>query len=530
MLALFTVALLYYLWEGRFGFHHFPALLAVEAVCLGLVIASHLTFKADLKSLGLSFSTFGRATRYYGGLTILGCLMIAALGWNNSDLNYRVWDEAPGYLVWAGIQQYVLQNFFLRLSLIIFAPGRSDAASLPGSRTGLRPRLLASLLSAAVFSLFHFPSPAFVAVTFAAAFAWCFIYTSSPSFYWSWISHFLLGICLSFFLKSSLMGQLQVGQGGFRFEAYGDGLSVAAGYSGDGEPFIAAVKGPDKGNSSLIKVFTPHGKALASWVAFPEFDFSAVISAGDAGFGPGDEIIAAAGPGPGNPPVVRIFSRQGELLGEIEISDPDFPRSHGAWAQVSRGLIYISPGPAPRSPQLVAEYSTEGKQLRKWSLDDSELAADISFHNGVRGIVVAHGDPMLLRWGSGISVNPSSVVVSETSGENLEVLETFPTTFGLNLTPVTLGNGDWGIAVGPGPLKGYPPWIKVFSATEDWKKIIDVVPWDDDGSCGVNLASVDVDGDGVDELVAGEGWGEGRPFLVRIVNLKGEVIFEWAAF
>ena len=530
MLGLFTAALLYYLWAGRYSYLHFPMLVLVEVTCLGAILLSHFLFKPDLTSLGLRFGNFFSAGKWYGTLTLAGCLGIAAAGWNNPDWNLRITEEAFGYLAWAAVQQYALQNFFLRLSLIIFAPAGEWEGARAGKPMSRRTRILSSLLSAAVFSLFHFPSPAFVAVTFTAAFFWCLIYTGQPSFFWAWISHFLLGICLSFFLKAGLMGNLQVGSGGFRYESYGDGVTVTAGYGSDGSPFIAAVPGPDRGNDSQIRVFSPRGELLSEWTAFGEYDFSAMISAGDVGFGPGDEIISVPGPGSDNPPVVRIFNPSGKLLREFRISDPDFPDSYGAWVYAANGNIFLGPGPGPRAPQVLAEFTANGILTRKWSLPEDETGDEPVFRNGLRGVVKAGPRPLLIRWGSGISVNPSTVVFSDTNGENLRLFETLPTTFGVNLALVQLGKKNWGIAVTPGPLQGYPPWIKVFSAGEEWITVRDMVPWESEGSCGANISAVDIDGDGVDELVTGEGWGKGRPPIIRIISLKGEILAKWEAF
>ncbi len=530
MLGLFTASLLYYLWAGRYSYQHFPVLILVEATCLGLILLSHILFKPDLDSLGLGFKYFLRAGKWYGALTIAGCLGIAAAGWNNPDWNLKITAEAPGYLAWAAVQQYALQNFFLRLSLIIFSSQGEWGEARAGKSLSRRTRILSSLLSAAAFSLFHFPSPVFVMVTFAAAFFWCLIYTGQPSFFWAWISHFFLGLCLSFFLKAGVMGGLQVGPGGFRFEAYGDGVTVAAGYGSSRSPFIAAVPGPDRGNNSHIRLFSPRGEILSEWTAFPEYDFSAMISVGDVGFGPGDEIIAVPGPGQVNPPLVRVFNTSGDILREFLITDPDFPESYGAWVYASGGSVFLGPGPGPRAPRVVAEYTAAGVPVRKWLLPDGKVTDDLLFQNGLRGVVRPGPDPQLIRWGNGISVNPSSVAVSATNGEDLQILETLPTTFGINLSLVQLGDGDWGIAVSPGPLRGYPPWIKVFSHGRGWSPVRDMVPWESEGSCGANLSAVDIDGDGIDELVMGEGWGKGRPATIRILTLEGEILHTWNAF
>ena len=430
LLGLFTSSLLYYLWAGRYSYLHFPVLIMVEIVCLGMIIVSHFLFKPDRDSLGLSFRNFYGAGKWYGFLTLFGCLGIAVAGWSNpGDWNLNILNEATGYLAWAAVQQYALQNFFLRLSLVIFTPGKEVTPLRSGTPMARTARIGASILSAAAFSLFHFPSPVFVLVTFVAAFLWCLLYTGKPSFFWAWISHFLLGICLSFFLKTGVMGSLQVGPGGFRYESYGDGVTVTAGYGETGAPFIAAVPGPDRGNASHVRIFSPQGLLLSEWTAFPEHDFSAMISAGDVGFGPGDEIIAVPGPGPDNPPLVRIFDRSGSLLKEFTVYDPGFPDSYGSWIYAVNGKIYLGSGPGPRAPQVLAEYTPGGDLVRKWVFPGGGPGEAPEFRNGIRGLVTPGPDPLLIRWGSGISVNPSSVVISGIEGEDIRVLETLPTTY-----------------------------------------------------------------------------------------------------
>jgi hypothetical protein len=41
---------------------------------------------------------------------------------------------------------------------------------------------------------------------------------------------------------------------------------------------------------------------------------------------------------------------------------------------------------------------------------------------------------------------------------------------------------------------------------------------------------VDIDGDGLDEVVLGEGIGPGRPSRVRIYRLDRQVVADWEAY
>jgi len=125
------------------------------------------------------------------------------------------------------------------------------------------------------------------------------------------MSQAVLSLLMLVFFKFSHLDQFEVGMNASRYEAYGDGVQVAAGYDSSGQARIVTAPGPDSGTPSLIRVFDQKGTRLAEWIAFPEFDFSAHLAIGELGFGAGEEVVVAPGPGPPNPPLVRIFDLQG---------------------------------------------------------------------------------------------------------------------------------------------------------------------------------------------------------------------------
>ena len=55
-------------------------------------------------------------------------------------------------------------------------------------------------------------------------------------------------------------------------------------------------------------------------------------------------------------------------------------------------------------------------------------------------------------------------------------------------------------------------------------------PLQDPDAHGSHVGSVDVDGDGIDEILLGEGTGPNRPYRVRIYSLNGELLQEWEAY
>ena len=125
-------------------------------------------------------------------------------------------------------------------------------------------------------------------------------------------------------------------------------------------------------------------------------------------------------------------------------------------------------------------------------------------------------------------MNPSDVIRVDLKGGASKRIETLPTTFGANVCTILRGGSRQGFAVAPGPLKGYPPWVRVFDL--DGAMVSEFVAYDDEGACGANLGSVDVDGDGTDELIVGDGVGTSLPGKVRIHRLDGTLVAQWEAY
>ncbi|MFZ0428854.1 MAG: hypothetical protein WAO20_12120, partial [Acidobacteriota bacterium] len=373
----------------------------------------------------------------------------------------------------------------------------------------------------------HYPSPLLVLLTFAGGLTWCLLFQRVPSLPGAWLSHAVLGSLLVLFFKQGGLDEFQVGLPGHRFESYGDGVQVAGGYNARGEPLVVTLPGPDRGHRSLVRVFDSRGKQQSEWVAFPEFDFSGRLAVGDLGFGPGDEVVVVPGPAPGNPPRVRIFDRQGLNLSEFTAAD--LPQNYGASVSIHCGVLYVSAGPGPNAPARICSYSPHGERLRTWDLDGRT-----GFVNGIDGIgfgksCASGAESDLVVWGTEISVNSSSVFLFRKDG-TFETFDALPTTFGLHLVPLRIQHDAAAVAVAPGPLIGYPPWIRVYLRGRKWTLMHEFVPSGGKDGAGANLGAVDVDGDGQDELILGEGAAPGQPPVVRIFRLNGTLLDQWRAY
>jgi hypothetical protein len=525
-LLLFNGLLFLYLWWGKMQYRHATYLGVVYGFCLLLVLGSHWMFGDTRQSLGLRLDNWRAAFRTYGTLTLVAGTFIVAAGLAKGDFALVGIVKLVPYVLWAALQQYVLQGF-LRPRFEDLADTRSATGTrLPISVPFRTVRWVPAVLAAAVFATLHYPSPLLVLVTLAGGLAWCLSFQRVPSIPGAWFSHAVLGILLVLFFKQAGLDEFQIGSPGFRFESYGDGVQVAGGYDAERNPLVVTLPGPDRGHSSLVRVFDTRGQKRSEWVAFPEFDFSGRLAVGDLGFGPGDEVAVAPGPAPGNPARIRIFDRAGHLLEEFTASE--LPQDYGASVSIRCGRLYLAAGPGPQAPARISSYSPGGRLLQNWNLDGRT-----SFVNGIDGTGFSRscgdGDRDVLAWGTEVSINSSQVFLLR-GDRILEHFDALPTTFGLHLVPLQLGNGRFGVAVAPGPLSGYPPWIRVYLRGRRWALMREFVPASDKGNAGANVGAVDVDGDGQDELILGEGAAPGRPPIVRIFRLDGTLLDQWRAY
>ena len=105
-----------------------------------------------------------------------------------------------GYMIWAVLQQFVLQDFFL-LRLLRLLPSRSAAV----------------VAAAMLFSIAHIPNPLLTIATLAWGTAACFLFLKYRNLYVLGIAHGILGLCIAISVPNAIHHHMRVGLGYLRY-------------------------------------------------------------------------------------------------------------------------------------------------------------------------------------------------------------------------------------------------------------------------------------------------------------------------
>ena len=108
-----------------------------------------------------------------------------------------------GYLIWAVMQQFLLQIYFL-LRLMRLLPGK----------------VLPVVAAAGFFSLAHLPNPILTPVTLVWGIAACILFLRYRNIYSLGLAHGILGLCVAVIVPDSLNHHMRVGIGYYRYHPH----------------------------------------------------------------------------------------------------------------------------------------------------------------------------------------------------------------------------------------------------------------------------------------------------------------------
>lgn len=170
------------------------------------IVSTTLLARNDRDDLGLSL------TGWHRSLWVVGIVIVLALG----DLLISFWYSAIhplygpvpvgrhmwGYVIWAFMQQFVLQDFFL-LRLIRVLPSRTSAV----------------VAAAALFAAAHIPNPLLTVATMLWGLAACALFLKYRNLYVLGLAHGILGLCIAVSVPNAIHHHMRVGLGYLRYDA-----------------------------------------------------------------------------------------------------------------------------------------------------------------------------------------------------------------------------------------------------------------------------------------------------------------------
>ncbi len=110
--------------------------------------------------------------------------------------------HAWGYVAWAFVQQFILQDYFLS-RLLRICRGKASAVAA------------ATLL----FSVAHLPNPVLTLVTIAWGSVSCLLFLRYRDLYSLGLAHAIFGLCLAFTVPNAMHHQMRVGLGYLQYRA-----------------------------------------------------------------------------------------------------------------------------------------------------------------------------------------------------------------------------------------------------------------------------------------------------------------------
>lgn len=189
------VLILIALWSGR------PAQKAIGLATFCWIVISTLRSQASADALGLRLSGIRRSL-----WIVCAALLLAALAiWIASRMHtlhvvlfhgFAVEASVLAYMLWALVQQFILQDFFLARLLRL-----------------LPSRVAAVAVAATLFAVAHLPNTFLMVVTLIWGVVACALFLRYRNLYSLGVAHGIMGLCLGIAIPNAVHHQMRVGLG-----------------------------------------------------------------------------------------------------------------------------------------------------------------------------------------------------------------------------------------------------------------------------------------------------------------------------
>jgi hypothetical protein len=253
---------------------------------------------------------------------------------------------------------------------------------------------------------------------------------------------------------------------------------------------IISGAGHGESNPGLVEVSTSLGQSAGVSFTAHNYMYGVNVAAGDIDGNGFDEIITAPGPGPDNPSEVRIFDRNGNLLTNLNITA--FIENGGANVASAdfdgdgNYEVIAGTGADRNNPANVKVFVYDPAQQ---NLADSGI--DLLAYSSLYGVNVTAGDVD----GNG---TPELITSPGPGSKNLGVIKIWS-------IDTSQGAGQWTASL-----------VREFTVQSEYKH-------------SVTIAAGDVNGDGKDEIITGDGPNRNARDVVRVFDENGLLLHVWQA-
>jgi membrane protease YdiL (CAAX protease family) len=186
------------LWSSRLAFQNRWALIAILTVVLFVLVD-----RPSIQRIGLGLPTRMGAGVALGGSAITVIALAFLVRWSGGQIPVNpIWPSLHAvwqYIVWALVQEFILQSFFFTRCEDLF--GSSAAV----------------WVSATLFAAAHLPSPILTTFTLVAGLFFCEMFRRYRSIYPIGIVHALLGLTIAVTMPDNLLHHMRVGIGYLRY-------------------------------------------------------------------------------------------------------------------------------------------------------------------------------------------------------------------------------------------------------------------------------------------------------------------------
>jgi hypothetical protein len=243
-------------------------------------------------------------------------------------------------------------------------------------------------------------------------------------------------------------------------------------------------------NPGLVKVLTNIGSPTGVEFYAHSYMYGVNIASGDVDGNGIDEIITAPGPGSGNPAEIRIFDNNGAPLPNLNVTA--FTNDYGANVASAdfdgdgHYEVITGTGQNKANSAYVKIYVYDPATQ---DLVDSGI--DLYPYNMQYGVNVAAGDVD----GDGV---PELITSPGSGSKNRGIVRIWS-------IDTSAGTGQWSVAL-----------VKEFTVQAEYKY-------------SVTIASGDVNGDGLDEIITGDGPHSKARDVVRVYDQDGVLLNVWQA-